>query len=140
MIKVIAVGKLKNDGIKNQLLEYLKRINKFIKIQITEVKASNIKDEEKELSKHIKGKAFVLDALGKGYSSRTFAEMIKKETFGKDISFIIGGASGLSDCFKKNYNLVSLSKMTFPHQVARLMLVEQIYRAFTIIKNMPYDK
>ena len=156
-IKIYAIGKIK-DFYKAGVDEYVKRLSPYSKIEIIEVKDESISDKpsEKEIKKAIdlEGKRvgallkdneclISLDLNKKEYSSEEFASFIYKElaNHGANISFVIGGSYGLSDELKNRVNAsICLSKMTFPHQLARLILLEQIYRAFKILNNGTYHK
>lgn len=158
-IEIIAVGKLKEKYLKSAIDEYNKRLKVYTKINITEIPdeqaPENIsekdlekikeKEGEKILSK-IKEDAFVitLEILGRQMTSEKFAEFLENEMqtgFGRDIVFIIGGSNGISKqvMFRSDYAL-SFSEMTFPHQLMRVILLEQIYRSFRIINGHPYHK
>ena len=152
MLKIIAVGKVKEKFITDGILEYSKRINIFDKFQVVEVKEfnqkdikRNMQDEAKAILQEITDKDFVitLEIKGKMLSSEELAEEITKikNYHSTSIVFVIGGSNGLDQevINRSNYHL-SFSKMTFPHQLMRLILVEQIYRAFTIINNQEYHK
>jgi 23S rRNA (pseudouridine1915-N3)-methyltransferase len=137
-IKIIAVGKIKKEYIKKGVLDYSQRIAHYIPFEIAEVK-------EEHLGRSIDADVFnvLLDENGKALTSTAFALFIEKMMISsvKDIVFFVGGAEGFSDEFrKKAHFLLSLSKMTLPHEVARMVLVEQIYRAFTIIRGERYHK
>ena len=159
-ITIIAIGKIKEKFLKDALLEYEKRLKKFCDIQIIEVSEcvakveneTNIKkvlDEEATLLNTILDKQGVkciniaLDINGIEISTIEFSNKIKKIISDgiSNINFIIGSSYGLSDKIKKrvSYNL-SFSKMTFPHQLFRVILMEQIYRVFKIINHEPYHK
>ncbi|MDC0593207.1 23S rRNA (pseudouridine(1915)-N(3))-methyltransferase RlmH [Flavobacteriaceae bacterium] len=150
-IKLVVVGKTKNKELISLIEDYIKRINFFNKFQIIEVNSvktrKNNSDEIKKIEcenilKKIKKNdlLFLLDEKGKNYNSREFADFLKvrfKES--KTIVFVIGGAFGFSkDLYTKSKGLISLSKMTFSHQIIRLFFTEQLYRAFTILNNHPY--
>ena len=154
-IKIIALGKIKEKFLKDGIDEFLKRLTPYASIEIIELPAIEIKDEnltnkilnqegEKILS-HIKPQSFVitLEIQGKMFSSEEFAhkiEQLTNEGVG-EIVFVIGSSCGLSNIVSARADLkLSLSKMTFLHQFARLLLVEQIYRAFKIIKGETYHK
>ena len=152
MLKIVAVGKVKEKFITGGILEYSKRINIFDKFQVIEVKEfnqkdikRNMQDEAKAILQEITDKDFVvtLEIKGKMLSSEELAEEITKikNYHSTSIVFVIGGSNGLDQevINRSNYHL-SFSKMTFPHQLMRLILVEQIYRAFTIINNQEYHK
>ena len=157
-ITLITVGKLKEKYLKQAIEEYSKRLSRYCKLEIIELPDEKTPDnasekdeiiiKEKEgqliLSK-VKENAFVvaLDLNGKHITSEEFAKFIEYQGVmgNSNIVFIIGGSLGLADCVIKrsNYKLC-FSKMTFPHQLFRVMLLEQIYRAFRIMKNEPYHK
>ena len=149
MIKLICVGSIKEKYLKDAIDDYLTRIKKYTKIELIEVKDSKIEekallDEEKEILKHIKDKDYVitLEIDGNMKDSISFSNYLEKlEVEYNNIVFIIGGSLGLSDKIKElsNYKL-SFSKMTFPHQLFRLIILEQIYRAYKIKNNETYHK
>ena len=144
MIKIICVGKIKENYLRDMINDYAKRISKYHKIEIIELTDSNINKEKEELHRVINTKDYniVMDIDGNNLSSREFAEKIDK-TFliNSNITFIIGGSDGISPEIKElaNYRL-SFSKLTFPHQLFRGILLEQIYRAFKILNNESYHK
>ena len=155
-IKIIAVGKIKEKYLKEAIDEYKKRLLKFCNLNIVEIPESvakvendaNIKMsldvEGKEILKNIKNEyVIVMDIEGKEFSTIEFEEELKsiKLKGQSDIAFIIGSSYGLSDEVKKCASLkLSFSKMTFPHQLFRVILLEQLYRAFKIENNEPYHK
>lgn len=144
MIKIICVGKVKEKYLRDMIDDYIKRISKYHKIEIIELVDSNINKEKEELLRVINTKDYniVMDIDGNNLSSREFAEKIDK-TFliNSNITFIIGGSDGVSSEIKElaNYRL-SFSRLTFPHQLFRGILLEQIYRAFKILNNESYHK
>jgi len=152
MIKIICVGKIKEKYLEDGIKEYFKRIEGYQKIQILEVKEFNTPDISKNMYNEglqIKEKInkddyiITLEINGKKIDSVQLAKKIEEiQTYhSPNISFIIGGSNGLIDDIKKLSNFaLSFSDMTFPHQLMRLILVEQIYRAFTIINNKEYHK
>ncbi len=133
MLKLITIGKTKEKYLKEGIEEFIKRIKRYEKIEYLEVNNfNNLKLENSYVT--------VLDVLGKEYSSEGLAEILKK-TIGKDIIFLIGDQEGIKEEIKKKANLfLSISRMTFTHEMARLILLEQIYRAITINKGMQYHK
>ena len=144
MLKIISVGR--NKMFRAQEEDYLKRIKSFSKIDILSLKeqkennSEQIKKKEAEnILSAAKGKEFfVLDPCGKEHTSESFAELIKANP---NAVFVIGGAYGLSkEIISKSKKSISLSKMTFTHEIARVLLLEQIYRAFAIIKGRKYHK
>lgn len=144
MIKIICVGKLKENYLKDGINDYLKRINKYHKIEIIEINDSNIDNEANEIEKHISNKDYLIAMCieGEEISSIELASKLDK-TFitNSNITFIIGGSDGIKQTIKErcNYKL-SFSKMTFPHGMFRLILLEQIYRCFKILNNETYHK
>lgn len=158
-IKIVAVGKIKEKFYKDALAEYLKRMGAYNSIEVIEVademapenlsdkELEEVKDKEADriLSK-IKDDAFVvsLEILGKEMTSESFAGFIEDEMldgFGRDLVFVIGGSNGLSSRVSQRSNKkLSFGKMTYPHQLMRVILAEQIYRAYRIINNHPYHK
>ena len=157
-IRIIAIGKIKESYLKEGISEYLKRLTPFCDISIIEVNDQPIKDnpndsdiekakdiECKNALKHISNNDFViaLDLNKKEMDSIEFSKyLIKKmEQAGSNLTFVIGGSYGLSDEMKSRVNdSISLSKMTFLHQMTRLILLEQIYRAFKIVNHQTYHK
>lgn len=155
-IKIICLGKLKEKYLQEGVNEYLKRISKFANINIIELSDEPIpencsekdimhirKIEAEKIMKNIKPQDYVisLDLTGKELTSEEFFEKISDITlkgFGT-IVFIIGGTTGIDRDLVKNSNFVfSFSKLTFPHQLIRLFLTEQIFRAFKIANNEKY--
>ena len=144
MIKIICVGKIKENYLKEAINDYIKRISKYHHIEIIELLDSNIETEGKLILKHIKNKDYVitLEIEGNNIDSVEFANLIDKHFITNScITFVIGGSDGLSREVKEisDYKL-SFSKMTFPHQLFRLILLEQIYRSFKILNNETYHK
>lgn len=154
-IKIIAVGKLKEKYSKDAIDEFTKRLGAYCSLTIVEVPAQEIKDEnlaqkymEAEAQKIlslIKPDSYVitLEILGKTLSSEDFAQKIKtlSQEGHNEIVFVIGGANGLaSDVSKRADFKLSFSKMTFTHQLMRIFLYEQIYRAFKIVNNESYHR
>lgn len=144
MIKIICVGKVKESYLRDGIADYVKRIGKYHKIEIIELEDSNINDERNKISKYICKRDFniALSIEGEELSSIEFADKVDKIFINyPNITFIIGGSNGIHDDIKKicNYSL-SFSKLTFPHQLFRIILLEQIYRAFKILNNETYHK
>ncbi|MCK4696474.1 MAG: 23S rRNA (pseudouridine(1915)-N(3))-methyltransferase RlmH [Candidatus Cloacimonetes bacterium] len=150
-IRILCVGKSKQKFIEEGVQEYLKRISKFISIRfeiLPDVKLTKtntikiVKNKEAEIiEKHLSAKDFTiaLDENGSQFSSQEFSELIKKNICSKKIVFIIGGVYGLSEKILRKADLkLSFSKFTFTHQMIRMILTEQIYRAFTIIQGKKY--
>jgi 23S rRNA (pseudouridine1915-N3)-methyltransferase len=157
-IKILCVGKIKEKFYRDAIDEYVKRLSKYCSVNVIEVSdektsenASDteidiVKDKEGErLLRHINERDFViaLAILGKQMDSVEFSKYIEGLGIqGKSsIAFVIGGSLGLSDNVLKRADYqISFSKMTFPHQLMRVILSEQIYRAMRIMKNEPYHK
>ncbi|MGL4403748.1 MAG: 23S rRNA (pseudouridine(1915)-N(3))-methyltransferase RlmH [Fusobacteriaceae bacterium] len=153
-VNIICIGKIKEKYINDGINEFLKRMTAFGKVQILELKEdgndsnreSSIKKETDEiiklLQKH-KGYTILLDIGGKNCSSEEMAEEIEKIGVrgNNTINFVIGGSYGVGDNLRKIADMrLSFSKMTFPHQLMRLILLEQIYRWFGILNNIKYHK
>jgi len=146
-INIICVGKLKEQYLKDAQKEYVKRLTAFCKLNIIELDESmkGPEEEGKAILNKIEKDAFVYAMCieGKQMSSEKLAEDIsRKATEGKsNLTFIIGGSLGLSDDVKNRADIrLSMSEMTFPHHLARIMLEEQIYRAYQINSNGKYHK
>ena len=157
-IKIFAIGKIKEKYLKDGINEYLERIKPYSQIEIVEVNDEPIVDnphpsdikkaidtEGGRVIKLLKPNDYLigLDLNKKEMTSPEFAEFLNKKfvSGGSNISFVIGGSYGLSDELKKRCNdSISLSNLTFLHQMTRLILLEQIYRAFKINRNETYHK
>jgi 23S rRNA (pseudouridine1915-N3)-methyltransferase len=145
MIKIICLGKLKENYLSDFVNDYLNRIKKYHKIELIELKdEENLENEAKNILKYIGNGDFVitLEIMGKSIDSLEFAYLIEK-TFitNSTITFVIGSSTGLSDRIKKRSNYaLSFSKLTYPHGLFRGILLEQIYRAFKINNNESYHK
>ena len=157
-ITLITVGKIKEKYLKDAIAEYSKRLSRYCKLEIIEVAdektpdnaseivEAGIRDKEGErILKYVKDDAYVitLEINGKMLTSEELSEKI--DTLGvqgtSHIIFIIGGSIGLGNAvLKRSYYELSLSKMTFPHQLMRVILLEQIYRSYRIINGEPYHK
>lgn len=151
MIKILCIGKIKESFFREAILEYQKRMSKYTKLEILEGPDShfnnpelNKKQEKEYLLKNIGEKDFVitLEIEGKEYSSLEFSKKLEEiQIQYSNIVFVIGGSDGLDDEVKKKSNLkLSFSKMTFPHQLFRIILLEQIYRAYKIMNHESYHK
>lgn len=150
-VNIVCVGKIKERFFTDAIAEYSKRLSKFCSFNIIEVdedsKESNLEKksevEGKRLLEKASGVIVSLDMRGKMLESTEIADFIKKnQVSGKsEMSFIIGGSNGLSkEVLDKSSLILSFGKITFPHQLFRVVLTEQIYRAFTIISGLPYHK
>ena len=154
-IKIIALGKIKEKFLKDGIEEFLKRLSPYATVEVVELTPVEIKDEnltakaldqeaEKILS-YIKPNSYVItmEIQGRQLSSEDFAQKINEitNTGVGELVFVIGSSCGLSSLVSQRADFkLSISKMTFLHQFARLLLVEQIYRAFKILKNETYHK
>ena len=154
-IKIIALGKIKEKFLKDGIDEFLKRLTPYSSIEIVELNPIEIKDENltsKALDEegvnilsHIKEDSYVItmEIQGRQLSSEEFADKINEVTVSgvSELVFVIGSSCGLSPKLSQRADFkLSMSKMTFLHQFARLILVEQIYRAFKILKGEKYHK
>lgn len=144
MIKIICVGKLKEKYLIDLVNDYVKRVNKYHKLELIEVKDSNIKSEALEIDKHIQSRDFIvsMEIGGKKLNSIDLSKKIDNwlMTYG-NITFIIGGSDGIDESIKKKSNYaLSFSDLTFPHGLFRGFLVEQLYRSFKIMNNETYHK
>ena len=143
MIKIIAVGRIKEDYSKSAIANYLARIKHYAKLEINEVPEQGMEKEADKILQLIDGRQYaVLEVNGRQLDSPEFAELIKQKTINnQDILFVIGGSDGLSQkVISQAAQKLSLSRMTFAHGMCRVFLLEQIYRAFTIINNQKYHK
>lgn len=145
MIKVICLGKLKEKYLDDLVNDYLKRIGKYHKIELIQLKdEENLSSEAKNIWKYIDAKDFVitLEVKGKELTSEEFAMLLNKTFISNStITFVIGSSTGLDLLIKNRSNLaLSFSKFTFPHGLFRGVLLEQIYRAFKINNHESYHK
>ena len=144
MIKIICIGKLKEKYLFDGVNDYLTRIKKYHKIDLIELPDSNIDNEGNEILKHISNKEYIISLAIKGteLSSLELAEKIDKTFINhSNITFIIGGSNGIrEDILNKSHMLLSFSKLTYPHGLFRLILLEQLYRSFKILNNETYHK
>lgn len=154
-IKIIALGKIKEKFLKEGIVEFLKRLVPYASVEIIELSPIEIKDdnltervleqEGEKILANIKPNSYVitLEILGKQLSSEEFAKKINEITISGvgELVFVIGSSCGISPFVSQRADFkLSISKMTFLHQFARLLLIEQIYRAFKILKNENYHK
>ena len=150
MIKIICSGKIKENYLKDAIAEYSKRISKYDKLEIIELPdydydlKKTLQKEKENILKNINLKDYniLLDLNGKNYTSLELADKLDKVRItNSNITFIIGGSYGVDDEIKKIVNeRISFSKLTFPHQLFRVILLEQIYRCFKIINHEEYHK
>lgn len=144
MIKIICVGKIKEEYLSLLINDYYKRVNKYHKVEIVELKDSNIKDEGDLILKNIKPTDFVvtMEIDGNNLSSTELSSKIDEWLMkNSNIIFVIGGSNGIDDKIKElsKYRL-SFGRNTFPHGLFRGILLEQLYRSFKILNNETYHK
>ena len=145
MIKIICVGKIKEKYLSDLINDYKMRISKYHKIEIIELKDSDIKKESSEILSCVKQSDYnvLLDIEGEKFTSIEFSDFIRN-TFNASngtIAFIIGGSNGVDDSVKNAVSKrISFSSLTFPHGLFRGILLEQIYRSFKIQNNESYHK
>ena len=153
-INLICIGDIKEKYLRDAITEYSKRISRYANLKIIEIKEhiaqSNseadiskalLKDSD-EIKKHLNGHIVCLDIKGKTLSSEEFSKKIEKISLtNSEISFIIGASNGIHENIKSlSDEKISFSPMTFPHQLMRVIFLEQLYRAFTILNNISYHK
>ena len=156
-INIVCIGKIKENYLKDAINEYSKRLSKYCKLTILELPDEKIPDklneslsneiknkESNAILDHIKKDSYIicLDLTGKELSSEEFSKNIEKLSLQtSNITFVIGGSLGLSsDLLKKAHQKICFSKMTFPHQLIRVFLLEQIFRGFKIAHNETYHR
>lgn len=153
-INLICIGDIKEKFTKDAIDEYKKRISRFADLRIIELKEhvsrsnnetdiqQSLSKDAEEILKHMKGFSICLDIDGKMFTSVDFSKKIENISLSNsEISFIIGASNGISESVKIKCNeKISFSKMTFPHQLMRVIFLEQLYRAFTISHNISYHK
>lgn len=152
IIRLLAFGKLKRPGLRELCDDYSKRISKWTKFEEIELRPEPIEDssslklqalkrETERLNDRLEssGRIYILDEKGKSQTTKEWASMIENESL-STIHFVIGSSYGFSDEFKKqkNVKLVALGPQTLSHEIARVVLTEQIYRAMCVIKKHPY--
>lgn len=153
-LNIVTIGDIKENYLREAIKEYSKRISRFANINIVEIKENNpvtgsekdvlnaLKKDAENIKKHLLGHIIVLDIKGKQLDSIELAQSLNKISQSAScITFVIGASNGLHDEIKNLANeKISFSKMTFPHQLMRVILLEQLYRAFTILNNITYHK
>ncbi len=151
-ITLICVGNIKEKYLTDAINEYKKRIQKFFDLNIIEIAESKLLSSQKEIEKALneegakilekaKGKTLVsLCVEGKELKSEEFSVFVDEKTNEKELCFVIGSSFGLSKEVKKASTNISFSKLTFPHQLMRVIFLEQLYRAGTIMNNITYHK
>lgn len=148
-----AVGRLKAGPIRDACADYVDRVRRYVKLEVVEVRDAGRSDKNAALARQDEGKALLralpdgaqvvaLSRVGREETSSRFAKRVESwRDRGENVVFVIGGAHGLDDSLLSRANhLLSLSKWTLPHELARLTLLEQLYRACTILRGEPYHK
>ncbi len=152
-LHLVWIGKTKDAHCTAMVNEFLKRLSRYVSIEISELKEASNSAEEAKI-KHAEGLkilaaverddlVILLDEKGRSLSSIEFSELInaQRNSSIKRVAFIIGGFAGVSDEVKKRAQVtLALSRMTFTHEIARVLLTEQIYRAYTLLAGVPYHK
>lgn len=153
-VGIVCVGKLKETYLRDALAEYQKRLGRYCRLQITEVAESKntsrapadvanaCKEEGKRLLGHLSGTVVVLDLSGREVTSEQIAAIVKEtQDRGGEIDFVVGGSDGLSEeVLRRADHVIRFGRITLPHQLCRVVLAEQIYRAFCINAGVPYHK
>lgn len=142
-VTVVCVGKLKESYWRDAVAEYCKRLSRFCKIEIKELaERATLKEEAEEILRACRGYTFALAVEGRQCSSEAFAQKLKGLCDrGEEITFVIGSSCGLHGSVKQAAKeLLSFSELTFPHQMMRVVLLEQVYRAFMIGSGAEYHK
>ena len=149
-IKIVCVGNLKEKFWKDAEQEYVKRLSKFCKLEIKEIEEQNqLKEEDKiievesrKIEKEVDDDSYLMDIHGNQFSSEEFAKLLTQISLKKgQITFVIGGSYGVSKKLKDTLkNRISFGKATYPHNLARIILLEQVYRAFMINSGAKYHK
>jgi 23S rRNA (pseudouridine1915-N3)-methyltransferase len=153
-LRFVWIGKTKRAPIRSLVQEYLERASHFARVETVELKDRDdvggdarriIEKEGEEILARVSADPFViaLDERGRQLSSQELADFIEKRRLGatRQLTFVMGSHAGLSDAVRKRADLVlSLSRMTLTHEFARVLLTEQVYRAFTIIHDLPYQR
>ena len=137
-IRIVAVGRVKESYLLEAIEEYKKRLVPLCKLELIELKDEGLEKEAERIKRYLGTNTFILDVDGKQFNSTEFAQFIEKQD--ETVTFIIGGADGIKESIKKRSTIISLSKMTFTHEMCRLFLVEQIYRTYMINSNRKYHR
>lgn len=143
MIRIIAVGKLKDRRLADLCDDYRRRLRPYARLDITELRDQGPEREAKAMLDLLgpdrgHGHVVALDETGRDLSSRGLSEVLGRHG---SLTFLVGGADGLTDAVRRRADLVlSLSRLTFTHEMARMLLLEQIYRGFSILRGLPYHR
>ena len=144
-IKLVVVGKLKEKFYADACSEYLKRLNRYAEVTVCELRdrtVNEVKEESDDILSELKGYTVLTDIGGDALSSEQFSQMLDKAFLNYDtVTMVIGGSCGVDDRVRNAAKKkVSFGRMTYPHMLMRVILLEQIYRAFTISEGTPYHK
>jgi len=152
-LQILAVGRLKDAAARGLCDDYAARIRRYQKLEIQEARESGKSDRDAAQSRRIEGEAllrlipsgsrlYTLTRTGRAYSSEELATALERwRADARDVALVIGGAHGVDEAvLSKSEGIISLSSMTLPHEIARLVLLEQLYRACTILRGEPYHK
>lgn len=142
-ITFLVVGKIKESFYREAVAEYAKRLSRFVKLEVKELnEGANLEAEADDILKNVKGYVIALAVEGEQLSSEALANKMRTlANAGKDVTFIIGSSCGLADRVKQSADYkLSFSPMTFPHQLMRVILAEQVYRAYMINAGATYHK
>ncbi len=143
-VNIVAVGRLKESFFEEAVAEYVKRLARFCSVKVMEIPDGKSPEAEgAEILKKLTGCVILCDVQGKLISSEDLATIIDTKVSGgkSELTFVIGGSEGLSEAVKKvGEEKISFGRVTFPHRLMRVILAEQVYRAFTILNGTPYHK
>ncbi len=151
-LRIVWIGKTKDAGLANLTTDLLQRLQRFVPVEITEIKDPRTGDDRRQMAAEEErllaaldssDRVIVLDAEGQTWSSKQLATFVDKHLGGdpRKLTFVIGGYNGLTQAVKDRADKIwSLSTLTFTHEMTRLIVVEQLYRAMCILKNHPYSK
>ena len=140
-VRLVAVGKVREAYLKEGMAEYEKRLRPYCKLEIIELKDEGMEKEAERMEKYLGPNTFIFDERGKAMDSPEFAELVKSgELSSLPLTFLVGGPFGISPSLKGRARLLSLSRMTFTHEMARLFVLEQLYRALLANSGRAYQK
>ena len=136
------IGRAKDPHANGLANDYIERISRFAPARMAEIRPDSNKDKADFWTRHPTAKKILLDPAGRSLDSTAFSKIVSSaEMLGHDLVFVIGGHDGLPPGWRERADLLlSLSALTMPHELARAVLAEQIYRAFTILRNHPYQR
>lgn len=141
-VRLVCVGKLKERYLRDGCAEYVKRLSRYCQFETVELpERATLAEEGEDILRAARGHLFVLTPEGRSMHSEAFAQRVKEQVdCGREMTFVVGSSHGLCDAVKAAGEKISFSMMTMPHQLFRLVLTEQIYRAFTILAGAEYHK